>query len=66
MKKLITLLCVFLMLFTICALPVMAEALAPAMEAQEAETITTEPAPKTKRNLRKKRNIWQEFRMTLP
>lgn len=45
MKKLITLICVFLMLFAICALPAIAEALAPAVEVQEVETIMTEPAP---------------------
>ena len=45
LKKLITLICVFLMLFAICALPAIAEALAPAVEVQEVETIMTEPAP---------------------
>ena len=45
MKKIITILCTFLLLFTLIALPVMAEAVEPAVEEQAGETITTEPVP---------------------
>ncbi len=45
MKKIITLLCAVLLLFTLVALPVMAEAIEPAPEAQAAETITAETVP---------------------
>lgn len=45
MKKLITMLCAFLLLFALIALPVMAEAVAPAPEAQETEAIVAEPVP---------------------
>ena len=45
MKKIITILCTFLLLFTLIALPVMAEAVEPAAEEQAGEMITAEPVP---------------------
>ena len=45
MKKIITILYIFLLLFTLIALPVMAEAGESAAEAQAGETITAEPVP---------------------
>ena len=45
MKKLLMLLCTFLLVFTIVALPAMAEAAPPNAESLEIETIAAEPVP---------------------
>lgn len=45
MKKIITFLCVFLLLIALIVLPAMAETVEPAAEAQTAEVIAAEPVP---------------------